>query len=77
MSTKIDDGGPVFPSNAACESWQCRKPSSGVTLLDWFAGEAMKGILACPEPGVDWDPDITAVNAYKQALAMLKVRKTL
>lgn len=37
---KINDGGPAFPSDKACDSWQCRKPSAGMSLRDWFAGQA-------------------------------------
>lgn len=72
MSTK-NTGGPAFP-------FKCQGPTTapeiyyGMDLRDWFAGKALQGILACPEPGVDWDPDITAANAYKQADAMLKAR---
>lgn len=45
-----------------------------VEIRDWFAGMSLQGILACPEPMVDWGADISAENAYKQADAMLKAR---
>lgn len=31
---------PAFPSDRACQSWQCRKPSEGMTLRDYFAAKA-------------------------------------
>lgn len=46
-----NDGGPAFPSDSACESWQCRKPSSGMTLRDWFAGQALVGIMSRQDGG--------------------------
>ena len=78
MSDK-NDGGPAFPFD-----WMDFQPTTGdqvvreqfpgLSIRDWFAGKAMQGILECPEDRVEWDPYITAQNAYKQADAMLKAR---
>lgn len=49
------------------------KPSShGMTLRDWFAGQALAGFMACENtsaPWYDW-----AGNAYRMADAMLAAR---
>lgn len=36
--TKINDGGPAFPLNAS-DNWG--GPTQGMTLRDWFAGQAL------------------------------------
>lgn len=43
MSTKIEDGGPAFP--VGVEALLTRQ---GMSLRDWFAGQALAGILASP-----------------------------
>lgn len=37
MSAKINDGGPAFPLNAS-DAWG--GPVQGMSLRDWFAGQA-------------------------------------
>lgn len=73
---KINDGGAAFPSESACASWQCRKPSSGMSLRDWFAGQAVAGLLAQPA-----DPEYGlryfARSAYLMADEMLKAREEI
>lgn len=78
MSTH-DEGGPAFPSTQACESWQCRKPSSGMSLRDWFAGQAMVGLCANPNAGVAVLPALQdlADACYNYADAMLLARAGL
>ena len=45
----------------------------GMTLRDWFAGQALAGLMACPDlelgPGRSF-----AELAYRQADAMMKAR---
>lgn len=75
MSDKRDDGGPAFPildlSKTQCEGLSCR---------DWFAGQAMAGILAHPGDETrgsyhnNCDPSGVAAASYKYADAMLKER---
>ena len=43
MTGKINDGGPAFPSNAS-DAWG--GPTEGMTLRDWFAGQALAGLCA-------------------------------
>lgn len=74
MSAPINDGGPAFPvamneiSGAYC----------GMTLRDWFAGQALTGILLAPgQLGVEAqnDPEKAAAWSYVQADAMLAARE--
>lgn len=68
-----DDGGPAFP--------MAGEPGiefdRGMSLRDWFAGQAMVGIQAACEakdwPGDAWLRD-AARFAYMTADAMLKTR---
>ncbi len=48
--------------------------SSGMTLRDWFAGQALAGLVALPRP----DSSVTSdtLLAYRLADAMLAARKT-
>jgi len=70
MSEK-DDGGPAFP--------MAGEPGiefdRGMSLRDWFAGQALMGIIAAPgcEPDDSHPPGI-ATLAYMFADAMLKAR---
>lgn len=45
MKPKIDHGGPAFPT-PDCSNWDGPMRTSGMTLRQWYAGEALKGILA-------------------------------
>jgi hypothetical protein len=62
----IDNGGPAFPHHDAGDTGT--RP--GMTLRDWFAGQALAGYLAAnPEP------ELGSMNAagaaYRYADAML------
>jgi hypothetical protein len=74
---KIDDGGAAFPSTSACASWQCRKPSSGMTTRDYFAAAALQGLLANYRYIFDRGEmqHGAAKDAYSFADAMLAARK--
>jgi len=71
MSAPINDGGPAYPSHQACASWQCRKPSSGMTLRDVFAAAALQGMNLDGE----FAYQTYALDAYNIADAMLKARE--
>lgn len=45
MSDKIKNGGPAFPHPTECSDGRAI-PHLGMTLRDWFAGQALVGILA-------------------------------
>jgi hypothetical protein len=67
MNTAINDGGPAFPISYDL---------SGMTLRDWFGGQALAGALqnyttskfGCTEKEV-------ALGAYRYADAMLAARE--
>lgn len=44
MSDQINDGGQAFPMAFACESEKHR----GMSLRDWFAGQALTGLMSNP-----------------------------
>ena len=51
MSDKHDDGGPAFPKPAVDlgTTFECGR--NGMSLRDWFAGQALAGTLANPDTG--------------------------
>ena len=80
MSTPTNDGGPAFP----CESYGIKNgkettvPAQGMTLRDWFAGQALAGICAPlydDESPTIWKHREFAKGAYMFADAMLAARK--
>ena len=79
-SETIDDGGPAFPTGIQPNDYmhpgmpfEC-----GMTLRDWFAGQALCGIQACCNsedwPEKAWHND-AALSAYEAADAMLLARE--
>lgn len=72
MINATKDGGPAFPRPPIGED--CGRPyghNDGMSLRDWFAGQALAGLLA--QYGAD--PEWTAIAAYKEADAMLAARE--
>jgi hypothetical protein len=70
MST-INDGGPAFPRPMVAAA-------PGMTLRDWFAGQAMQGLIASPRGPVNGGTvtdSWVAENAYIVADAMLAARE--
>ena len=87
MSTKpINDGGPAFPLKIE-DGQGGYEQCYGMSLRDWFAGQALAGYTAAPDerkcpaghsnPDL-WQRDILAQDAawcYKMADAMLAARE--
>jgi hypothetical protein len=76
MSAPInDDGGPAFPFEERDANGQFRQ-FSGMTLRDWFAGQALNG---CQRPSADGSEYSNAKDiaeaAYSIADAMIAARK--
>lgn len=67
--TKIDDGGNAFPSPDRSGRWGQPESSAGMTLRDWFAGQALAGMSGGPNPAN------AASLAYQYADAMVAARK--
>jgi hypothetical protein len=40
--TQLNDGGPAFPRTGS----DCAQAYEGMSLRDWFAGQALAGIMA-------------------------------
>ena len=86
MSTDIDDGGPAFPVPVSSGygpgffSVNLRGESEfisiegGLTLRDYFAGQALAGQCALSEY-IDVKPDRIAIYSYELADSMIQARK--
>ncbi|MCK9549179.1 hypothetical protein [Aquamicrobium sp.] len=73
---KIDDGGPAFPTEQGhCPdgTWnQSFEP--GMSLRDWFAGQALAGMLTGQNVWHGDSPRLIAVQAYEIADRMIAER---
>jgi len=65
------DGGLAFPDPARASG---HPMESGMSLRDWFAGQALAGLLAYPENGEWFKPTSLARAAYDYADAMIAER---
>jgi hypothetical protein len=84
MNTQIEDGGPAYPTTATATRVTKDEDgasvltnygsSAGMTLRDWFAGQALAAIphIGC---GCDLKNEEFAKAAYQIADAMLAARK--
>lgn len=72
----IDDGGPAFPQSetSSGNSFRNEYGDGGMSLRDWFAGQALKGMLTDPKAADDFSNDDFARNAYWYADAMIRAR---
>ena len=74
MTETAKDGGPAFPFQANDRS-NLDMQTNGMSLRDWFAGQALAGLLA-GSPDADCGPMGYASDAYSMADAMLIARAT-
>jgi len=69
--TTANDGGPAFPGAIDARSRDFAPPQAGMSLRDWFAGQALFAILKA-------DDGISSLRhareAYEIADAMLRAR---
>jgi hypothetical protein len=77
MTTKIDDGGSVYPIPAlyAPDGLGLREGTPGLSLRDYFAGQALAGRLASETPGSFYALLPAAYWAYQMADDMIAARK--
>lgn len=76
----INDGGPAFPSGKSEKTgYENTLPYyEGMTLRDWFAGQALQGILSQPlDSDCAFNPGLRASSAFEYADAMLTARNNL
>ena len=69
MTKQIEDDIPAFPRNYNYTG------HNGMTLRDYFAGQALAGMGQWSPSGMQMDFGARAHWAYEQADAMLKARK--
>ena len=69
----IETGGPAFPTESEAQTDYATWRHEGMTLRDYFAGEALKDICSNPD---SWGPSPRqfAEQAYLIADEMLKER---
>ena len=70
--TKIDDGGPAFPQDdyPDRDPGLDEHPGRGMSLRDWFAGQALVGLLTSHRDS----KSVIVETAYAVADAMLAER---
>ena len=67
-----ETGGPAFPAFEFHKDYGQMMPTRGMTVRDYFAAKAMKGLIA----NGNTDAQQMAKAAYIMADAMLKARTT-
>lgn len=67
-----NDGGPAFPVSWDMDGDRVAMP--GMSLRDWFAGQVLAGLWANPRDDYTVAREDKAVEAYRQADAMLAAR---
>ena len=78
MIQPINDGGPAFPAQPIHkfpDGAIISTNQGGMTLRDYFAGQALQGLLSSIEPNQLWCGEDVAVTCYRTADAMLKARE--
>jgi len=78
MNAPINDGGPAFPCQPLdAQGNPCNAAQDGMSLRDWFAGQALQGYLAAfADASISFPKETKAASmAYAYADAMLAARK--
>ncbi len=72
----MNDGGPAFATSAVMGSHSvCHQGQSGMSLRDYFAGQALAGMMACAERQYfEAKTSTLAEWSYQAADAMLLAR---
>jgi hypothetical protein len=67
---------PAFPKQGEMDQFSnvFHRPQLGMTLRDYFAGQALAGMLSSCSEGATYSPMNAAGNAYEFADAMLAER---
>ena len=77
--SRIPDNPQAFPEVTQDSDGDWRGPIQsygGMSLMDYFAGQALSGLLAAERPGYEYDRKEDAVSAaYRVAIAMLEHRE--
>lgn len=73
IPTRNDDGGPAYPTVDANRT--ADYGTYGMTLRDYFAGQALAALIACAENHGDLPHSKGALDAYQYADAMIDARK--
>lgn len=74
--SKIKDGGSAFPHPEYNDDGTVYRQHEGMTLRDYFAGQALAGVVERMNPQGDFPTeDISARMAYRYADAMLRARE--
>jgi hypothetical protein len=75
MNTKPKDGGAAFPGQPQWDNGvRVTVDQRGMTLRDWFAGQALAGIVGQHIQGDSTFSRLTAKQAYEYADALLAAR---
>jgi len=73
MSTITKDGGSAFPHNEMTSTGEIYHDHLGMSLRDYFAGQALAGMMA-NKHALNWTISEVAADCYFHADAMLEYR---
>ena len=73
LGQEFNYNGPAFPQSNPDVAYS-DYIGGGMTLRDWFAGQALMGLLACGEHN-EHTSSVTAAASYQMADAMLAARE--